>query len=429
MHRCKTKKNRIVLTFVLACCIWLCGCGETATESVEEVEGAPTLGMTPSFDYSVQAQMPAVVVDTMGYLPGSYKKGYVYGDTIPDTFEVIEAQSKDVVYTGKIKEKTTVDDEVVGVVDFSDFRTPGTYYLRCDQIGYSYAFPIDETAYNAEMDSLCQEIYTELESADMDMAMKTGYALMISYELYPAYFNQFAENGTAGAKAPAVLQHLRPIAEKTKTLENVDAVCFLTEFANTYKQFDAGFAAECQREAMQIWNLMAKNPEVTQPELLQAATALYRSTGNVAYRNYMLSHETEYEQLKVGTRAGFYTAVTYLQTTQKVEFATCDLLIKALMKDSEEIAKETKSDPFQSRAELGRKPLSGSLWNGLRLSVVDYIITNHEYIMLLEDHIHFLYGRNKDAASLRQNMTLEEKAEALLLLNAITAEKEMLVSN
>ncbi|MBQ5375822.1 MAG: hypothetical protein IIU45_03030, partial [Lachnospiraceae bacterium] len=139
--------------------------------------------------------------------------------------------------------------------------------------------------------------------------------------------------------------------------------------------------------------------------------------------------DAEYGQIDVTTKQGFYTALSYLQTTQKVEFETCNVLIKALMKDSEELAQETKADPFQSREELGRKPLSGSLWNGLRLSVVDYIITNHEYIMLLEDHIHFLYGRNKDAASLRQNMTLEEKAETLLLLNAITAEKEMLVSN
>jgi hypothetical protein len=341
---------------------------------------------------------------------------------------VVEAESKDVVLTGDIREKATVEDEVVGVVDFTDLRTPGTYYIKCNQVGYSYAFPISETAYETEMDSLCEEIYAALETADLDTALNTANPLMLSYELYPTYFLQSSGNNQA-SKIPTVVQKLKPIAEKAKTLDSLDGIYFLTQYANISKQFDAGYASECQRISMQIWNSMAKSPQVTQWELLQAATALYRCTGNVVYHNYMLTHDAEYGQIDVTTKQGFYTALSYLQTTQKVEFETCNVLIKALMKDSEELAQETKADPFQSREELGRKPLSGSLWNGLRLSVVDYIITNHEYIMLLEDHIHFLYGRNKDAASLRQNMTLEEKAETLLLLNAITAEKEMLVSN
>lgn len=424
----KQKKNRIVLT-LLAACMLLCGCGEVVPETEEVVEAMPTLGLTPSFNYSVEKQMPSVMVDPMGYLPASNKKAYIYGEILPDTFEVVEAESKDVVLTGDIREKATVEDEVVGVVDFTDLRTPGTYYIKCDHVGYSYAFPISETAYETEMDSLCEEIYAALETADLDTALNTAYPLMLSYELYPTYFLQSSGNNQTASKIPTVVQKLKPIAEKAKTLESLDGICFLTQYANISKQFDAGYASECQRISMQIWNSMAKNPQVTQWELLQAATALYRCTGNVVYRNYMLTHDAEYGQIDVTTKQGFYTALSYLQTTQKVEFETCNVLIKALMKDSEELAQETKADPFQSRAELGRKPLSGSLWNGLRLSVVDYIITNHEYIMLLEDHIHFLYGRNKDAASLRQNMTLEEKAETLLLLNAITAEKEMLVSN
>lgn len=110
----KQKKNRIVLT-LLAACMLLCGCGEVVPETEEVVEAMPTLGLTPSFNYSVEKQMPSVMVDPMGYLPASNKKAYIYGEVLPDTFEVVEAESKDVVLTGDIREKATVEDEVVEI--------------------------------------------------------------------------------------------------------------------------------------------------------------------------------------------------------------------------------------------------------------------------------------------------------------------------
>ena len=69
----KQKKNRIVLT-LLAACMLLCGCGEVVPETEEVVETMPTLGLTPSFNYSVEKQMPSVMVDPMGYLPASNRR-------------------------------------------------------------------------------------------------------------------------------------------------------------------------------------------------------------------------------------------------------------------------------------------------------------------------------------------------------------------
>ena len=86
-------------------------------------------------------------------------------------------------------------------------------------------------------------------------------------------------------------------------------------------------------------------------------------------------------------------AVTYLSTSQTVDRDRCDVLIKLLMKRSEDIAKRASDNNFlvSSSAE---DDLDVFLDNMRCLTVTNHIIYNHEYTTIIENHLHYLMGMN-----------------------------------
>jgi len=79
------------------------------------------------------------------------------------------------------------------------------------------------------------------------------------------------------------------------------------------------------------------------------------------------------------------------------------------------------------------------------MAVVDYVITNHEYTSVIEDHVNYLMGQNSDASCLvpdfgdqlsddstkkdAQIVALPQQAELLLLVNALTSEKDIITGS
>ena len=60
--------------------------------------------------------------------------------------------------------------------------------------------------------------------------------------------------------------------------------------------------------------------------------------------------------------------------------------------------------------------------------LVDYIITNHEYYTVIENHIHYLLGRNPKGVRAVETMDILDSARMLLYISSITAEKELILS-
>lgn len=114
------------------------------------------------------ARSDAIHVSQAGFRPDDpFKRGYVSlwmgtGGALPlagiDAFELVEARSGRTVFTGKAApasvnqafhqyQRTDYSMAPVCWLDFSAFRTPGTYRVRIPSIGTSYPFTIAETAW------------------------------------------------------------------------------------------------------------------------------------------------------------------------------------------------------------------------------------------------------------------------------------------
>lgn len=149
---------------VLLCIGLITGCAEknplspTAENTDNEME---SLGLSPEFDYDIPEILPDIMVNQLGYASGSNKIAVFRGENLPDTYDLVNAATEEVVYTGEIEPKgyNEITDENISYGDFTDYNTAGTYYLQADIIGRSYSFVIEDNPYSDIFNAAMKQYY------------------------------------------------------------------------------------------------------------------------------------------------------------------------------------------------------------------------------------------------------------------------------
>lgn len=113
--------------------------------------------------------------------------------------------------------------------------------------------------------------------------------------------------------------------------------------------------------------------------------------------------------------------ITYLSARRKVDPVLCGKLIGGLMESAERITAEAKEGLFL----VDEEGTDAVLWNMSVMALANYAIMNQEYVTVIEDHVHYLMGRNREAEFLAENPEGREAAGMLLLLSVIEAEQEI----
>ena len=149
-------------------------CGDTYTEGSCNWDPSNTLGIiTPK---------SAVRVNQVGYYSNLEKKAtYVVGTgedykgpAISD-FSVVDSTGK-AVYTGKAAaaKEDSSSGENVQVLDFSDFKTPGTYKIKCGDIT-SFEFTISDDIYKGVLTDALNYYYQNRSGVDITADYITSY--------------------------------------------------------------------------------------------------------------------------------------------------------------------------------------------------------------------------------------------------------------
>lgn len=173
-------KKRILSFIILLTMIAssLSGCGLVMPENTEEVSESTseyeltTLGMTPDLDYDKPKSKTHIEIDQLGYLPEQKKMAIFRGDNLSGTFNVVSADTLDVVYSGKIETKAVSgNDESYSYGLFTEYEIPGEYYIQTDVIGYSYKFTISDEIYDGLLSNALKQFYYN----------RCGYSLASEY--------------------------------------------------------------------------------------------------------------------------------------------------------------------------------------------------------------------------------------------------------
>lgn len=439
------------ILFIICLALLSCACGDTATVQEEPGElDFVGLNAAPELTYEVPVSAPHIMVDQVGYLTDGEKTAVFKGSKLPEDFEVIHVDTGEVVYNGTIREsqKTKAGDELVGYGDFTELTGEGTYYIQCGMLGRSYNFAIGDQVYD-EVFANAMEVFKETREGDklmqggwftdsegnqeVSVVCETMMVLLTAYELYPS---AFIETADTAASEPELLSLLRSQTEWLLLLQNEDdggvceglsvypaqgeaeyrigevdpeaTACFaaaMAKFSYIYQGYDQQYASGCLRAADRAWKyidrLQYEEEKDISDILFSAAAELYRASGQQSY------HSAARQFLKEGVNPGeshwdTYGTITYLSTRQYVNKEYCGIIMKQLMAYAEDISVNARGGIYFTEGNESLDNTKVLLWNMVILTVADYVITNHEYATVIENHQHYILGCNAMAACLAE---------------------------
>lgn len=483
----KRSFSRIAL--IMAASLLLSGCagnipfmGKEEKASGETAYMAETLGLEPDFSYERQTEIPNIQTDRLGYLPESTKIAVFRGKELPENFRVIGKESGECVYEGEVRLKEDTDGDVLaGYGNFTEVKEEGCYYIQCDIIGCSYYFDIGRTVYletaqelvkavEGLQDGETQDIQTENGEETADACVMISY-LLVTYEMYPELFAEIWEPAVTESETPEIVGEdfflmIRKQADRLLSLQDektggiykrMDALSLpeeggqeddaeiseeataafagvMAKYSYLYQQYDWDYANICLKAAAKAWRYLSGRPsgagwnkeEAASSEsgaatgMFYAASELYRASNEIKYHNYILQNQ----EFILGQKDDFYMLmgkVTYLSARRKVDHALCGQMIDGLMKSAGQIAAESKEGLFL----VDEKEADAILQNMSVMALANYAIMNQEYVTVIENHVHYLMGRNRKAEFLTENPDGREAAELLLLLSVIEAQQEI----
>lgn len=454
-------KRRTISVFI---CIMLLFGGCTG-KGYGQGSGGPefsSLHSSPELAYEVPVSMPNILINQIGYLPYGEKTAIFRGTKLPDTFEIIEEETGETVYTGQIRQKPEEDGSLVGYGDFTDLTEEGTYYVRGGILGRSYNFILADTVYDELFSSSLAFLKQHQEKkinvilpADTEeteeMILQGGWftdsfgnqdvktaceAIMIiltAYELYPA---AFLKNSDGAGAEPEIFKLIRSqmewlaLLQEEKSggvyggvqadtqkstgayqMEPVDLeasasfAAAMAKFSYLYQSFNQQYAAECLRAADRAWKYIDRQPEANEEKgaisgiLFSAAAELYRASGRQTYHTRIRGF------LEKGVDPGnvswdTFGAFTYLSTRKTVDKEYCSVIMKQLMTYAEEVSLRAREGIYFTEGNQKLDNTKDLLWNMVILSIADYVITNHEYDTVIENHQHYFLGCNPQAVCL-----------------------------
>lgn len=116
---------------------------------------------------------PDININQIGYKSDSKKTAVIRDFTNETEFSVINADTKAVVYTGKLSNETqySLAGEVNKIADFSEVKETGKYYISCGELDDSYTFEISDDVYGNLLDDTVKMLYlqrcgTEVKDAE-----------------------------------------------------------------------------------------------------------------------------------------------------------------------------------------------------------------------------------------------------------------------
>ncbi|MCM1128015.1 MAG: glycoside hydrolase family 9 protein [Lachnospiraceae bacterium] len=208
-------------------------------------------------------------------------------------------------------------------------------------------------------------------------------------------YEQGAGNGTLSYVEPADIESAKAFAS------------VLAKFSYLYQNYEKTFATDCLKAADRAWKYVELNGEKeisgADPWKFAAAAELYRASGLSSCRRYITEYLQQTEEESDFDEVTFLGYVTYISTKQRVNLELCEQITKELMLKAEEISAEARGSAYLVKEGEGNEHNLKLLRNMMYLTMVDYMISNHEYDIVIENHLHYLMGRNEQAVCYIEN--------------------------
>lgn len=354
-----------------------------------------------------------VSVNQSGYAAAREKRVAFLGDTYGDTFRVIRASDKKVVYAGRIHPARTDDmsGQAVSVCDFSRVTEPGSYYIETDIIGQSYPFEIAEDAYEKQFLGLLTNMSNvRLEESaqgvcDVSFGMHIlMYSLQKNGDLYEEAYAHLGEEAAESDMVARLLYMAQWLLAKQDAdgslygdYSATAAFCGVMAMGrDTFGKYEETVAREFQDAAERAWQWLrgsACEGDAERAARFYAAVQLSKSVGNGECRRIADEFLEGYDGSYTDDRFIFYGVWAYLNTARNIDRDMCTHIMLCLVDETEQICDEAQNDIFFG---TGERSLEENLRRILLLSFINYITPNKEYTLIVENGIQYIGGLNEN---------------------------------
>lgn len=427
-----------------------CAMPRDRIETVSTVSiGQDTVEMEPDFSYVVEAQKPHIFVDVSGYRINDKKVAFFYGEELTEEFEIHEAESDRVVYSGKLSKATEVDGKELYTGIFTEFLEEGNYYLHHKEIGDSYDFMIKDDLYDRQYKQLenllLKEKYTDVSSQAYLLA---NYMFM--REIYPdkwineSYIKakmqellaeQDAESGAfykelRGKKitipeAEQDEKSLLPNDEETVSLSTTAQMAgVLAQYVYLYKGTEEPvFINQCLLAATKAYKYVEKYRDNTATDAwYYAAVQLYRTTRQYKYRNAIAEYDMFPVESRSSTEQG-YTVLAdfaYLSTPYGTDYRRCEEMLDSYIDKAQNISISSSRENFYVLENISIMSDCEILEDMFIMGVVNYVLSGQEYAGVQKNYIHYLSGVNMELKNyLQESIIYEDGTDRIDTANAV----------
>lgn len=200
----------------------------------------------------------------------------------------------------------------------------------------------------------------------------------------------YAKSGDASSKAAEI--YVEPIS-----LDAGKAFAMaLAKFSYLYQNYDTVYATNCLKAADRAWKYVElnENNKETDEWEFAAAAELYRASGQTSYSAHATRFLREKKYETVWNETTMLGCVTYLSTKHVVNTTYCENVMNYLMAKAEDISYVARDAVYFTAGTKEQDNDTQLLFEMMCLSVVNHIISNHEYETIIENHLHYFTGRN-----------------------------------
>jgi len=259
--------------------------------------------------------------------------------------------------------------------------------------------------------------------------------LILAYNFYPEIFTDNWGTQTSGNQTPDIIDEIRYEADwllkmqnpengavykgiefqpsKNKSgntdngkllLQNEDRnatavfAAVMAQFYLVYSEYDYKYAAECLKASEKAWSYLAQEQKQTQEQYF-AAASLYNATGKSGYHIYVKNYRSNEIVFKGQKGNELRGDVVYLNSKRQVDTKLCNDIMQEWMEKVEELAGESGNNAYKVCGTESEE-IFGNLFY---LTIINHIITNHEYGTVLGSHLHYFLGRNPEGISYFKN--------------------------
>lgn len=404
----------------------LSGCGyyKADTKQSEQTKAPKTIQYYDSSETVAEETKEATVhilIDQAGYACNDPKKAIFVGEDLSGSFSVIDVTSKQEVFAGTMTQKG--QSELLGATvwegDFSSLSKAGSYYIATEKLGQSYAFEIENQVYKARS----EELYGQIKQDDLSKQEKLEQSDVIAISnmlfAYEVYRN---EEQNASYFKPYVDYIAKQELNEMLTEAQRYLLCgLMAQLANTYQQIDK---AEAQAYLARAKALYAQGKSPDSEEAYFAAAQLYKASGDKRYQS-VLQQQLKKRQESVSENeiaaidVQFLGDIAYLTTAFTVDQSICEQLMRQCLTKAEAISVEAGKSMLRMTDETNTNEIYMHM---MLLAIVDYAIVSYEYLSLMKEDIHYLYGKGnlQDLSDL----SFEEQSYLYFILEHITHREE-----